>query len=57
MEQPEERSETNTYSHLLHAAGALSRQKGRASGQSRDVPAHLGVRRLYALSCAKTDTF
>ena len=24
-------------SHLLHAAGALSRQKGRASGQSRDV--------------------
>ena len=36
-------------SHLLHAAGALSRQKGRASGQSRDVPAPLGVRRLYAL--------
>ena len=24
-------------SHFLHAAGALSRQKGRASGQSRDV--------------------
>ena len=27
-------------SHLLHAAGALSRQKGRASGQSRAMSAH-----------------
>ena len=37
LNPPNAASGRQAASHFLHAAGALSRQKGRASGQSRDV--------------------